>query len=218
MSLDYKLSIENIKDRLAVAHDSGQAIIRGKFFESEYGFFKKEINGKKVLVAGSGLGDDSFELVKYNEQVVGVELLEQLVEYSKQKSKELGLNNVIFQCGDIKELPFRDEEFDAVVLNMGTIGNFDNKEVVLKELLRVASKVYFDFYPPTKEGLETRRKMYTEELWKNVRIQGNKIISDDGLESGSISKNEIDTIVKSLGAKVRYHDFHEFSIMAEVYE
>ena len=58
--------------------------------------------------------------------------------------------------------------------------------------------------------------MYSEEKWKNVRIEGDKVVSDDGLDSISLSQKELDTIIQSLGAKVKYYKFHEFSIMAEV--
>jgi len=217
MALDYKLSTENIKQRLLLAHDPNQAIIRGQFFKAEYDFFQKHIRNQRVLVAGSGLGHDSFELAKYNREVVGVELLEPFITYSKEQAESLGLDNVVFQYGAITNLPFQDNEFDSAVLNMGTIGNFDNKKMVLNELLRVASKVYFDFYPPTSSDLEKRRKMYSEELWKNVRVQNTKVVSDDGLDSISLSQDEINSLVQSLGAKIEYHHFHEFSVMAEVY-
>ena len=58
--------------------------------------------------------------------------------------------------------------------------------------------------------------MYSEEGWINARIHDNKIISDDGLESASISKQEIKEMADSLGANIRFHDFHEFSVMAEI--
>ena len=216
MALDYKLSIENIKQRLEIAHNPNQAVIRGQFLDAEYAFFQREIRGQKVLVAGSGLGDDSFVLAKYNRKVVGVELIEPFVGYSRKRAEELGLDNIVFEHGDITNLRFSNGEFDSAVLNMGTIGNFNNKQMVLSELLRVANTVYFDFYLPTPSGLEKRKKMYSEEKWTNVRIEGTRVISDDGLDSISLSQEEINTIVKSLGAKVKYHQFHEFSMMAEV--
>ncbi|MBS3172344.1 class I SAM-dependent methyltransferase [Candidatus Woesearchaeota archaeon] len=216
MALNYKLSIETIKQRLEVAHNPNQAVIRGQFFDLEYAFFQQNIRNQNVLVAGSGLGHDSFELARYNKKVVGVELIKPFVDHSNKQARILGLNNVVFQYGDITHLSFRNEEFDSAVLNMGTIGNFDDKQIILRELLRVANKVYFDFYPPTNLGLEKRRKMYSEEKWKNVRIEGDKVVSDDGLDSISLSQKELDTIIQSLGAKVKYYKFHEFSIMAEV--
>lgn len=216
MAIQYDKISNMIITRLKLAHDPTQAIIRNQFFTAEYNFFKKHIQNQKVLVAGSGLGHDSFELAKHNKIIIGIEINKQGINYSKNKAKELGIDNVIFEYGDITNLRFSNNEFDSAVLNMGTIGNFNNKQKILSELLRVANTVYFDFYPPTQSGLEKRKKMYSEEKWINVKIKHTKITSDDGLDSISLSKEEIDSIVQSLGAKVKYHQFHEFSIMAEV--
>ena len=41
---------------------------------------------------------------------------------------------------------------------MGTIGDFEDKKTILRELLRVAKKVYFDFYPPTKKRVRKEEK------------------------------------------------------------
>ena len=215
MTLDYKLSADNIKERLLAAHDPDMAVIRGQFFKAEYNFFRSNIKNQKVLVAGSGLGHDSFELAGYNLLVVGVESLESFIEYSRKRAEELRLKNVIFHHKDIMGIPYMSHDFDSAVLNMGTIGNVDDKAAVLDALLKSASKVYFDFYPPTSAGIEKRRRMYSEEQWKNVRVNGTSIVSDDGLDSASLSQDEIDTLVSSLGAKVKYYHFHDFSVMAE---
>ncbi len=216
MALDYELSVENIKQHLEAAHDPILAIIRGQFFDAEWAFFRKNIFDQRVLVAGSGLGHDSFELAKYNKQVLGIELLEPLVEYSKNKLEELGLTNVSFEVGDITHLDFLHDKFDSAILNMGTIGNFDDKKKIISELLKVSDKVYFDFYLTTETCLEKRKRMYAEEKWINVRIEKFRIMSDDGLDSVPIYPAGIDSIVSSLGAKVKYHQFHEFSVMVEI--
>jgi SAM-dependent methyltransferase len=128
----------------------------------------------------------------------------------------LGIKNIKFKQGDFKSLNYPNNYFDSVVLNMGTIGDFKDKEGILKEFLRVGKKVYFDFYPPIKKGLMKRKKMYEEEEWKNVKIKDEAVVSDDGLYSESISKEEIKKIVDKLRAKVSFYDFCDFSTMAEV--
>jgi hypothetical protein len=215
MTLDYKLSADNIKERLLAAHNPSKAVIRDQFFKAEYDFFRSNIIKQNVLVAGSGLGHDSFELAGYNLLVVGVESLEPLIEYSRKRAEELRVYNVIFHHKDITKLPYVNHDFNSAVLNMGTIGNVNDKNAVLDALLKSASKVYFDFYPPTAAGIEKRRRMYSEEQWKNVRVKGTSIVSDDGLDSASLSQEEIDILVSSLGAKVKYYPFHDFSVMAE---
>lgn len=215
MVLNYQ-SLDYIRQRLEVSHDPRQSIIRGKFFQSEYQFFRKHIRNQNVLVAGSGLGHDSIELAKYNKSVVGVELIKVFFEESQKRIKNLRLKNIEFQHSDFTKLPYPNKYFDSAVLNMGTIGNFDDKHMVLAELLRVAANVYFDFYPPNKKGLEERKKMYKEEGWLNVRIKGVGLVSDDGLDSISLSPRDIEKVVRSLGAKVEFYKLNSFSVMAEI--
>ena len=190
--------------------------IRKNFFLAEYSFLKKHIKNKKVLVAGSGLGHDSIEIAKNNKEVVGIELIKEYVGIAKKKVEEQRIKNVIFKQGDFRHLPYKDNIFDVAVLNMGTISDFKDKASVLKELLRVAKKVYFDFYPNTKKGLEKRKKMYGEEGWKKVRIYREIIVSDDGLYSESVPKEKIRKIAKTIRAEVTFNDFCDFATIAKL--
>ncbi|MFH1978282.1 MAG: class I SAM-dependent methyltransferase [Candidatus Aenigmatarchaeota archaeon] len=216
MTLEYSKVINTVIERLRNAHNLSIAKIRGRFFQMECNFFQKHITNKKVLVAGSGLGHDSFELAKYNKEVVGIEIIEKYVKISREEAEKRDLNNIVFKKGDFTELEYSDNYFDAAVLNMGTISNFDDKSKVIKELLRVSKKVYVDFYPPTENGLKKRQKMYEEEKWINVRIEGTKIVSDDGLDSISISKDEMLKIIQSIGGKVTFHEICDFALLAEI--
>lgn len=216
MSLEYQKSADIIIKRLESAHDIKRKHIRKDFFKAENKFFQAYIKNKKVLIAGSGLGHDTFELAKYNKEVIGIEIVEYFLDYSIDKLKELKLNNVKLKLGDFTKLSYKDKYFDAAILNMGTIGNFDDKEKVIKELLRVSKKVYLDFYKEDPTSLKIRKKMYEEEKWINVRIKGTTIKSDDGLESISIPKEEITKIVKKLKAKVKYYPILNFATMAEI--
>ncbi|MFH1803159.1 MAG: class I SAM-dependent methyltransferase [archaeon] len=214
--MEYIDKAQIIKKRLEVAHDADEACVRRGFFEAENAFFKKHINGQKVLVAGSGLGHDVFEIAEYNKKVVGVEILDLLVGVAKNNALQRRLDNVTFVHGDFMRADYSDKHFDSAVLNMGTIGNFDDKAKVLLALLRISKKVFFDFYPPCLDGLQMRKKMYEEEKWENVRVDGTKVVSDDGLDSVSLSVAEVEGIVKSIGAKVKFYDLNYFSVMAVV--
>mgnify|MGYP001614302780 CR=1 FL=1 len=218
MALNYKKLANLAFEALTSAHNPKKAKIRGYFFKKEYQFFRKHIRNKRVLVAGSGLGHDSFEIAKYNKKVVGVNILKKLLDISKKRVKEMGIKNVKFEYGNIIKLKYKNKYFDVAVLNMGTIDNFDDKEKIIKELLRVSNTVYLDFYPPNKMILERRKNMYQEEGFKDLKIRDDKIISKTGFESGSISKNEMNLILKSINAKAKYYNFCDISIMAEIKE
>ena len=216
MGMDYSKINEIVKERLKQAHDTSKESVRKEFFEAEYKFFNEKIKGKRVLVAGSGLGHDSLEIARNNNEVIGIELVKDYVNISKKKADEKNLKNVKFLQGDFRKIPFEKKSFDVAVLNMGTISDFKDKKTILKELLRVAKMVYFDFYPPTTRSLEKRMKMYEEENWKNVRIESNALISDEGLFSESITKKKIKDISEELGSEVRFFDFCDFATMAKL--
>lgn len=206
MPFDYNKE-KLVFDRLLVAH-SNKAVIRAKFFEKEFAFFKKHIKDKNVFVAGSGLGQDSIELAKYNHNVVGVELSELAVNYSNKKK----LLNVKFICSDF----LKDEygHFDVAVLNMGTIGNFENKGEVITSLLKKADKVYLDFYTPN--CFEERKQMYEEEGWEKVSEKNGVLSNFEGLESKSITRKEMEKIFLGVGAIGRFYRINEFTLMAEI--
>ncbi len=214
--MEYSNNSNIIKERLIIAHNQKIAKIRGDFFNSENLFFKKNIRDCVVLVAGSGLGQDAIELSKYNQKVIGIDIVPEFVDYSLKNSK--GISNLDFVVGDIKKINFPNKYFDISILNMGTIGDFDNKFKILKELLRVSKKVYFDFYPPENVGLEIRKKMYIEEGWKNVVIKDNALISDDGLYSKSISKEFFVDVANKLDSTILFYQLNEFSVMACLFD
>ncbi len=215
MSLDYSKNSNIIVEKLRRAHNPNLAIIRGTFFKAEYLFFRKNVRDQLVLVVGSGLGDDSFELVQYNKKVVGIELLSDLVLTSSQIKQKLNLSNVEFYQEDLFfHNPSR--KYDTSILNMGTIGNFNDKQKLITKLLSYSKRVCLDFYLEDEMSLKIRKKMYQEEGWKNVKIENKKIVSEDGLESKSISKLELTKIIHELECSVVYHYLTDFSMMAAI--
>lgn len=214
MSFDYKNLEHTALYRLTTANNKRQSKIRHEFFVKENEFFKKHFNNKFILVAGSGLGHDSFRIAKYNKKIIGIDILPLLVKRSNEKAKKRKTKNIKFKVGDFTKLKYSNSHFDVAVLNMGTIGNFDDKEKVIKKLIRVAKEVYVDFYIGSIKALRKRKKMYEEELWKNVRIVGKDIVSKNGLETQHISKKELKLIANKLKIKVSFHKFSDIGIMA----
>ena len=95
--------------------------------------------GSRVLDACCGSGASAIpaaEIVGSNGSVVGVDLAENLLELARTKAKGLGLENTEFRTGDITNLPFDDNTFDAVVCVFG-IFFVPNMEAALRELNRV---------------------------------------------------------------------------------
>lgn len=73
---------------------------------------------KSVLVVGCGIGLTPCHLAKnYGCQVVGVDLSERMVEWSRQRAERKGLaDRVELRVADAQQLPFEGDRFDAVLI------------------------------------------------------------------------------------------------------
>lgn len=68
-------------------------------------------SGASAIPAAAIVGEDG--------RVTGIDLAENLLDLARNKSAALHLNNTTFQTGDLLDLPFPDETFDAVVCVFG---------------------------------------------------------------------------------------------------
>ena len=94
--------------------------------------------GKHVLDVGCGVGATPCYLAKrYNCRVVGVDLLEKMVEQSRERARLLGVEDrVEFKVADARDLPFEDDRFDAVIAE-SVNAFFEDKPQAIQEYTRV---------------------------------------------------------------------------------
>ena len=197
---------DDLMHKMRLARDKNSCPLRNEFLDSENHYFRQHIRDSKILVLGSGLGHDSEELATYNSEVVGIELLTRLaLEAGKSKSK-----NVRYITGNMFRMPFLDKTFDYAVLNMGTMGNFENPKTLLTEMLRVANTAVFDLYVAS----ESRVAMYEQEGWKNVRVEKGSVVSDDGLDSKEFTQSQWNELFEGI-EKVVKTSINEFTVMVE---
>ena len=95
--------------------------------------------GERVVDAGSGGGFDCFiaaHQVGPEGQVVGVDMLPEMLEKSRRAAQSMGLNNVEFREGLLEEIPVEDGWADVVISN-GVINLCADKKGVMSELWRI---------------------------------------------------------------------------------
>ncbi len=95
--------------------------------------------GEKVVDAGSGAGFDCFvaaEQVGPRGRIVGVDMLEEMLEKSRRTAAAMGLENVEFREGLLEDLPIADAWADVVISN-GVINLCADKARVFAEIWRV---------------------------------------------------------------------------------
>ena len=95
--------------------------------------------GERALDAGSGAGFDCFvaaQQVGPTGKVIGVDMLHEMLEKSRQSAKRLELDNVEFREGIIEKMPVPDGWADVVISN-GVINLCADKRQAMQEIWRV---------------------------------------------------------------------------------
>src|SRR3989475_1298038 len=87
--------------------------------------------GSKILDVGCGAGVFTVELIQHGYDVWGIDLSEAMIKYVCETS---GIQR--FRVGDIENLEFADNTFDAVTC-LGVIEYLDRDEAALREIWRV---------------------------------------------------------------------------------
>jgi len=121
-----KSQISGTFDEIAGSYDVVNRLIS---FGVDRGWRKRLISyipddgGLRVLDLATGTGDVAIEAVKTKSNIacaVGVDLSEKMMEIGKSKAEAVGAGDkVVFEKGDLLDLPFGDESFDCVTIAFG---------------------------------------------------------------------------------------------------
>jgi|SRR5690554_645971 len=135
---------------------------------------------KKVIDLATGTGDFALAALKLNpEKVVGVDISKGMLAKGREKIKKKGKEDIITMVyGDSEELPFEDNEFDALTVGFG-VRNYENLEKGLAEMLRVIAPggkaVILEFSKPKKFPVKQFFEFYSKYI---IPILGKSISKD----------------------------------------
>ena len=97
------------------------------YSETEYGWAKSSfalyapyinLKNKDILDAGCGLGGKTVYYAENGcNSIIGIDMDENHIKYSKQFAKKKGVFNVQFKVADLNTLSFESNKFDIVFLN-----------------------------------------------------------------------------------------------------
>src|SRR6056297_173562 len=96
------------------------------------------VPGSELLDAGCGTGNFSLKLAEKGVMVTGVDISEEMMSIAKRKTAEAGFS-IDYKYGDLYELPFGDESFDAV-FSMAAFEFIKEPQKAFDELMRVVKK------------------------------------------------------------------------------
>lgn len=95
-------------------------------------------NSQTILDVATGTGDVGFALLKKNDNinVIGLDYAFNMVKIGLHKARKRNIDNFAFLQGDGEQLPFKDNQFNALTIAYGfrNIGHYD---LALKEFYRV---------------------------------------------------------------------------------
>ncbi len=125
----------------------GKSSVKSAIEKSETGYMggskfllSSIVKDDKVLEAGCGKGQIVAALEHRGIEVVGIDFSNEIIEEIKDFRPSLKV-----QKGDIRNLPFKDNEF-SVYLSLGVIEHFSNPEdveTILNEAKRVTNRLIF---------------------------------------------------------------------------
>ncbi|WP_087974498.1 class I SAM-dependent methyltransferase [Oceanobacillus rekensis] len=105
--------------------------------------------GSTVLDIGCGDGYGSFKLYREGYHVTGVDLSKEMIQLAKSRLKKG--ENISFQQGNVNEIPFEDNYFDAIMA-INVLEWVEDPLHALKELKRVVKPnglIYVGILGPT---------------------------------------------------------------------
>ncbi len=111
--------------------------------EKQYGLALLDAQpGETILEVGFGTGNNLVEMAKAvgnKGRVYGVDIADRMVEMTREKLKKEGLDEIAeLERGDAVQLPYEDDQFDAIFMSF-VLDLFDNPDIpkVLEECQRV---------------------------------------------------------------------------------
>lgn len=128
----------NRKERMDANREDIFAKTRADFHKDRYFFASKYTKDKIVIdtASGTGYGADILYNIGKAKKVYGIEINDKTVAYARYK---YGNDNIIYNQGNILNLPFDDEMFD-VFTSFETIEHVNDEDTQMKEVKRVLKK------------------------------------------------------------------------------
>lgn len=115
----------------------------------------KEKDYEKILDLGCGTGKHSIFLSEAGFQVYATDLSETGIKIAREKSGSLGLSEIHFRQHDMREIPFTDSFFDAVIciwtIYHGTLADIKKTIGEIYRVLKVNGTVMTDMLSVSHE-------------------------------------------------------------------
>jgi SAM-dependent methyltransferase len=161
---------------------------------------------QEVLEVGCGIGVGPSYIVKeFGCRVVAVDISEKMLSWARQRARREGaVDRITFRQADIRELPFDDDRFDAVIVE-SVLAFIEDKEATIRELIRVTrpggyvglNESYWTQEPPAEILAQTIylgsaiiSEAEWRAIWETIGLEARMIETFD-LEAGQEVRDRI---------------------------
>ena len=178
--------------------EDGHCIVYGH--ERVYEFMDGLERGT-LLEAGCGAGHNGVSLSKRGFQVTSIDLTLNGVR-AAQKLAQHEHQDILYVCGDIKRLPFKDNEFDVCFCSL-VLHHFLALDNLLKELSRVTKRCFVAFEVNAFDPISFLRFNVINPTFGYWNISRNQ---------RALFPGRIETLLQHNGFKdfvVKYEDMHD---------
>lgn len=190
------LQVQNIYDRPNISFTP--------FFLEAVQLFKNQ-GYNKVLDIGCGYGKNSIYLAENGFSVYSIDISSQAIEWLKTYIEKKSINNITVLKGDINNLPFENNYFDAIiclsVLHHQCIKQIENSISEIYRVLKPEGCLIFDFM-----SIEDDSYGLGEEIEANTFVG-----SREGEEDIPHHYTDIDEL------NILFKNFYEIKIQANEY-
>lgn len=159
-------------------------------------FYNKERDEIRILEVGCGPGANVWYISREGFQSYGIDGSPTAIEKAKKRMEEESLKADL-QIGDINQLPYEDNFFDAVIDNECIYSNvYDDSDNILKEIKRVLkggglfySRTFAEDMYIGENSIEVRRLEFTEATGGAIANTGFLRLSDKDVINALYGKN-----------------------------
>jgi ubiquinone/menaquinone biosynthesis C-methylase UbiE len=144
----------------------------------------------KVLEIGTSTGFTAIELSKLVRcNITSIDINEMSLKEAKERAMAEGFENIDFKKADVNNLPFKDNEFDVIIIG-NILSLMSNKEKVFNECRRVCKRSGFIVAVPMFYVKTPSEKMI-KEVSKAIQVEISPLYKKDWDEFFNIPGLEI---------------------------
>jgi demethylmenaquinone methyltransferase/2-methoxy-6-polyprenyl-1,4-benzoquinol methylase len=133
--------------------------------------------GQRILDLAAGTGTSSVAIARTGAEVVAADFSPGMI--AEGRRRHAGVPGVSFVEADATNLPFEDEEFDAVTISFG-LRNVQDADAGLREMLRVTKPggrlMICEFSHPTSPAISALYRFYNDRILPPIA----RLVSSNG--------------------------------------